>query len=59
MPATITSTINNGPSSGDQVIMPLKRSQESRRGDRKQATSANNLVQGVTVLSNTTKLDHF
>lgn len=60
MPATLQSTIIiSGANQGDQVIMPLQRSQESRRGDRKQVTSANTLAQGVTVLSTTTKLDHF
>jgi hypothetical protein len=59
MPATLQSTIITGANPGDQVIMPLQRSQESRRGDRKQVTSANTLAQGVTLLSTTTKLDHF
>jgi hypothetical protein len=59
MPATISSTINNCPNNGEVIIVPLQRSQESRRGDRKQVTSANALGQGVTVLTATTKLDHF
>ena len=45
MPATLQSTIIiSGANQGDQVIMPLQRSQESRRGDRKQVTSANTLA---------------
>jgi hypothetical protein len=44
MPATLQSTIITGANPGDYVIMPLQRSQESRRGDRKQVTSANTLA---------------